>query len=167
MARNERGQAFIETMLLTWLMIAFFAAVYQMFQVNQTIYRSITAVHQQIMQRAFARNQKDTEYTTDKTDGGELGARIIWRPSDVPEVTIPPVGLFHQAFVDAGIDPDNMRLSSNARTDDDDCPGLPCKRTKMGSGNYKEPWGALLDIPVIVTDPEFWNAYAARTTGGF
>jgi hypothetical protein len=160
MAR-DRGQALIETMLLTWLMIAFFAAVYQMFQVNQTIYRSMTAVQQKIFGLAFQRNQKDTDYDTD------TGARAIWRPAEIPEVVIPTVGMFSKAFQDAGVDPSSLRLSSNARTNDDDCPGLPCKRTKMGSGNYREPWAGLTDIPGIVTDPEFWNAYAARITGGF
>ena len=158
---RDRGQALIETMLLTWLMIAFFAAVYQMFQVNQTIYRSMTAVQQKIFGLAFERNQKDTEYDTD------TGARAIWRPSEIPEVVIPTVGMFSDAYALAGVDPSSLRLSSNARTDDDDCPGLPCKRTKMGSGNYREPWAGLTDLPGIVADPEFWNAYAARITGGF
>jgi hypothetical protein len=151
----------IETMLLTWLMIAFFAAIYQMFQVNQTLYRSMTAVEQKIFSLAFERNQSDTTYDTD------TGARAIWRPEEIPEVVIPTVGMFSAAFADAGVDPATLRLSSNAREIDDDCPGLPCKRTKMGSGNYLEPWGALLDIPGIVADPEFWNAYATRLTGGF
>jgi hypothetical protein len=164
---SDRGQAFIEAMLLIWLMIAFFAAVYQIFQVNQTIYRSMTAVQQKIFGLAFARNQKDSEYTTDTTSGGKLGARVIWRSAEIPEVAIQTVGMFSHGYALAGVDPSSLRLSSNARTNDDDCPGLPCKRTKMGSGNYKEPWGALAEIPGIVSDPEFWNAYGARLTGGF
>ncbi len=157
---DDRGQAVIETILLTWLLIAFFAAVYQMFLVNQTLYRSITAVEQRIFSIAFDRNQSDTEYDTDQ------GARAIWRPVEIPEVVIPTVGMFSSAYATAGVDPSSLRLSSNARAFDDDCPDLPCKRTKMGSGNYKEPWGAVFENISIMADPEFYAAYAARVAGG-
>ena len=159
--KGDRGQALIETMLLTWLMIAFFAAVYQCFLVNQTIFRSMTAVQQQIFGLAFERNQNDTEYDTD------TGARVIWRPAEIPEVVIPTVGMFRQAYQDAGVDPSSLRLSSNARTDDDDCPDLPCKRTKMGSGNYRDAQEGLIDLPGIVSDPEWLIAYYARIFDGF
>jgi hypothetical protein len=164
--RPAGGQAFTETILLTWLMIALFAAVYQMFLVNQTIYRSMTAVEQKIFALAFARNKPDAQYTTDQTSDGELGARVIWRPADIPEVAIPIVGMFSGAFALAGVDPASLRLSSNARTGDDDCPGRPCKRTKMGSGNYKNPWKAALENAAMVVDPEFRKAYLERTGFG-
>jgi hypothetical protein len=37
--RSQRGQATTETILLTWIMVVFFAAAYQMFVVNDSIYK--------------------------------------------------------------------------------------------------------------------------------
>ncbi|HYB44184.1 MAG TPA: hypothetical protein VEL75_20580 [Candidatus Methylomirabilis sp.] len=57
--RFQRGQATTETILVTWIMVAFFATMYQLFLVNHTIYRSLAAVHQQVFEQGFPHNCLD------------------------------------------------------------------------------------------------------------
>jgi hypothetical protein len=54
--RSERGQAATETILISWIMVMFFAVMYQLFLVNHTIYRSVAAVHQQLFEQGFRHN---------------------------------------------------------------------------------------------------------------
>lgn len=151
MRDDARGQAAIETLLLTFVLITFVAAAYQVFLVNQTIYRSLTAVHQALFQHGFARNcsesraDRSCEYTQNPAGEGMGGPtpRVVWSLEEIPEVAIPVVGMFNRYGLD-----DSVRLSSNspARLEFGDhlCPGLPCKRTRMGAGTHKDLIGGIL-----------------------
>jgi hypothetical protein len=121
--QNDRGQATIETLLLSWIVIALFAAVYQLFLVNESIYRATTAAHHQVFDRGFARNKPDCDYTTDQADNCAPSARVIWAAEDgVPESSVPILPIFRRFGLT-----DHIELRSNVRADGR-------KRTKMGSG---------------------------------
>jgi hypothetical protein len=155
--KSERGQAMTETLLLTWILLVFIAAIYQLFLVNQAVYGSLTAVHTRLFEKAFARNCADAEerckYTTD--DAG-AGARVIWTPAEIPEINVAVVGMFREAL------PVDLRLESlryGAGGFDHACPGRPCKRTKLGSGTYKNPMSGLLELPSIVFGEGYLSGY--------
>jgi hypothetical protein len=148
----ERGQAAVEMILLTFVLITFVAAAYQMFFVNRTVFRSLTAVHQQLFERAFDRNcfesrpDRSCEYSQDAPAEGFAGvaAGVVWSPEEIPEVMIPVVGLFRAYGLG---DEGGLRVSSNRPElagGDPICPGLPCKRTRIGAGTYKSWLGGIL-----------------------
>lgn len=139
---DQRGQAAIETILLSFVLITFIAAMFQVYRVNQTVFRSIATAHAILFAHAFERNRCDEEssecqYTTDpNAEGlGGIAPRVIWGPPELPEVAIPIVSMFRRY----GLNDDNLRLWSSKRVTDDDCPGRPCKRTKVGAGTYMGP----------------------------
>lgn len=150
--KHQQGQAAIETILLSFVLIAFVAAAYQMFQVNQAVYHSLTAVHQLLFARAFERNCSDhrseCEYSSDPASAnlGGVAPRVVWSPEEVPEIVIPVVGMFGRYGLGDGGQP---RLWSDKRQTDNLCPGLPCKRTKLGAGTYKNPIAGLLMLTQI------------------
>lgn len=154
--RDQRGQAMTETILLTWILLVFIAAIYQLFLVNHTVYSSLAVVHTRLFEQAFTRNcaapSADCKYTTD--DRGR-GARVVWTPQAVPEVVVPVVGMFASTI------PDGLRLESTRyiRGSDHLCPGRPCKRTKVGSGTYKNPLAGLVELPGIVAGDGFLQGY--------
>jgi len=117
---DERGQAMVETLLLSWLLIFFIAAAYQIFMVNETIFRSLAAVHQVLFTQAFENNCADKGTQECRYTSGDRN-RVTWSPADVPEVRIPVVGLFQ----DYGL-PSPLELKSLA--------GF--KQTKVGAGTY-------------------------------
>jgi hypothetical protein len=154
---DERGQAMTETLLLTWILLIFIAAIYQLFLVNQSVFASLTAVHTRLFEQAFARNCSDDdprcEYTTDNQGAG---ARVIWTPTTIPEINIPIVGLFKDSL------PQGLRLESRRYGIggfDHACPDRPCKRTKLGSGTYKGPLQGLWELPGIVAGDGFLSGY--------
>lgn len=128
--RGERGQAVTETILLTWVMLVFFAAAYQIFMVNETIFRSMSAVHAEMFRQAFQHNcfQKGAKcrFNVDKH------AQPIWRMQDFPEIRIPSVALFGQFGL-----PGTLYIESNQFPPEPakGCP-RPCKRTRTGAGTY-------------------------------
>ena len=130
--RSERGQATTETILLTWIILIFWAAAYQVFLVNQSVFRSMTAVHQQLFERAFPANcyDKDDEKCRYSTDGT---ANVIWRLQDFPELAIRTVTIFQKWGLDSG----SAIIQSNVWPAEPEkgCP-LPCKHTKMSVGTY-------------------------------
>ena len=131
-AIDASGQAAIETILLSFVLITFVAAGYQMFYVNQTIYKSLTAVHQMVFERAFERNRcGKCDYQGDLT--------VVWSPVQVPEITIPVVGMFGKYGLGEG----ELRLWSK-RASPERCPGLPCKSTRIGAGTHMNPIDGLL-----------------------
>ena len=93
MLKSQRGQAVTETILLTWILLAFVAAAFQVFLANESIFRSMTAVHQQLFQRAFDRN-------LGKDCGGCMNSQadveVVWARSDFPEVRVPVLALFQR-----------------------------------------------------------------------
>lgn len=155
--RYVAGQATTETVLLTWLLIVVVCAAFQIYRVNNTIFRSLTAAHQMVFARAFQRNCASDlpgcTYTTDQVDG-DMGARVIWQPAVMPEVVVPVVGMFRPYGLRQG-----LRLSSNRIEYDDDCPDLPCKRTKMGSGAYINPWRGLVEVYGGLFSADYYRDY--------
>lgn len=126
----ERGQAATETMMLTWIVLLFFAAAYQIFMVNETLYRSMTTVHAKMFSLAFEHNcYEDEDRCRFNVDGH---AQPIWREQDFPEVRIPTI----QMFVRFGL-PAKLLIESNQFPPEPSkgCP-RPCKRTRTGAGTY-------------------------------
>jgi hypothetical protein len=128
---SQAGQAMTETIMLTWLLLLFFAATYQVFLVNETVYRSMTAVHQRLFARAFPSNCYDDgdekcKYNTDAT------ANVIWRKQDFPELQVRTVKLFAKWGM-----PGNLLVHSNV-WEAEPAKGcdVPCKHTKMAVGTY-------------------------------
>ena len=156
MRTSERGQATTETILLTWILLLFIAGTYQVFLMNETIFRSMTAVHSDLFKQAFSRNcyegQAKCKYTTD------TGARVIWNINDIPEARIPIVGLFRRLAL---LNPNeqNMILYSNYpnRAREPLCYNRPCKRTKLGSGAYLGPFDTLAWSIREIVNGEFWR----------
>jgi len=119
-------------MLLTWLLLVFFAATYQVFLVNQSVTRSMTAVHTELFRKAFAGNcynkGNNCRYNSDKT------ANISWNRRDFPQIRIRIVRLFERWGL-----PANLVVRSN-RPDrlPDPLNGcdVPCKHTKLSTGAY-------------------------------
>jgi hypothetical protein len=149
---RQTGQAAIETILLSFVLITFVAAMFQIYLVNRTVFRSISTAHQQVFARAFARNRctnasSDCKYSTDPGPDGATGIapRVIWSPTGLPEVRIPVVRIFGRY----GLNQNELRLWSDKRTFDAICPGLPCKRTKVGAGTYMGPFDALAFLTKI------------------
>jgi len=115
-------------------MLVFFAAAYQMFIVNESIYRSLTAVHSLLMRDGFEHNcyeaKPDCWHDTDKH------AHIIWRERDgsgtpvIPEIRIIAVKMFQPFGLTKSV-----LIQSNVRGAEPSkgC-NVPCKKTKMGAG---------------------------------
>ncbi len=132
--REEGGTAVTETIILTWIMLVFFAAAYQMFIVNETIYRSIVAVHSQLMNDGFKHNCYETKddcwHDTDKH------AHVIWRERDefgtlaIPEIRIIAVRMFQSFGLTKSV---LIRSNVHPPEPSKGC-SVPCKKTKMGAG---------------------------------
>lgn len=142
MINRQRGQAAVELMLMLFVLITFVAASFQIFLVNRTVFRSLSAVHQTVFEQAFDRNCFDArdddgcDYSDDPPEDGYGGPStlVVWHPDRFPEVKIPVLGLFRGGGLN-----DNLRLSS--LEDDqvhrkDGCAGLPCKHTRLGAGTH-------------------------------
>lgn len=169
---GERGQATTETMLLTWIIVIFVAAVYQLFMTNQTVYRTLTIVHREMFQQAFDANRYDLHYAGD--DNG-WHTNVILNPTTIPEVRVPLFGVFaqyasqsrlaahQQAVYPQGVVFDEagaLRMWSNSPvvlspsgvlSNDDPslCGGEifpPCKRVKAASGTYMNLFEAFGEI---------------------
>jgi hypothetical protein len=132
--RSQRGQAVTETLMVSWILIVFIAAAHQVFLVNETIFRSITAVHQDLFTTAYKHNcassREECTY-----DGGDLKAKSIWTPEAIPEIEITRVGMFRRYGM-----PGNLRLTSNSPLNIGSLNCPDCKRTKLGAGTYQNPF---------------------------
>lgn len=122
---DERGQAMVEALLLSWLLILFIAAAYQVFMTNETIFRSLATVHQMLFTQAFENNCADKGTAECRYTSGDRN-RVTWSTEDVPEVRIPVVGLFQ----DDGL-PSSFQLTSNSSMH-----GGTDKQTQVGAGTY-------------------------------
>lgn len=134
---SERGQAVSETLMLSWMLIVFIAAAHQVFLMNETIFRSITAVHQDIFKTAYrhncARSREECTY-----DGGDLRAKAIWTPDAIPEIAITRVGMFRRYGMRG-----DLRLTSNSPLNIGSLMCPDCKRTKLGAGAYQSQFTTL------------------------
>lgn len=156
----------MEITLLLFVLIAFVAASYQVFLINRTVFRSLTAVHQTMFTHAFERNCSDhrrdrgCDYSQDPAADGFGGAStsVIWSPEEFPEITIPIVGMF-RSHVGVGTE---VRISSS-RPDSapgaDRCTGMPCKRTRVGAGTYKSVLGGIMLLQKVTVDADSLMGY--------
>jgi hypothetical protein len=136
--QSNRGQSVTETMLLTWLMLLFFAAALQIFIMNESLFRMLTTTHAQMFQNGFQHNGwKNGDRYTYNTD---QNAQVIWRYRDFPEMRVQILRLFTDWRWRAGFTRANAGLrttdiQSNARgvEPNNGCP-KPCKKITMGAG---------------------------------
>jgi hypothetical protein len=136
--RSARGTSVTEVMLLTWLMLVFFAAALQIFIMNESLFRSLTSTHAQMFQYGFEhngwKNQDRYKYNTD------TNAKVIWRFQDFPEIRVQVLGMFTAWSSQAGFKGANggqtIDIQSNVRGVEPDkgCGTYPCKKIKMGAG---------------------------------
>jgi hypothetical protein len=95
MRKSERGQAVTETLLVSWIVLLFLGAAFQLFLANESIHRSVTAVHQRLFTQGFETNRGGGSNCD-----GKVGlcryryARVDWTRSDFPETRVPVVPLF-------------------------------------------------------------------------
>jgi hypothetical protein len=152
---SERGTSVTEVILLTWLMLVFFAAALQIFIMNESLFRSLTATHAQMFQYAYQhngwKNQDRYKYNTD------TNAKVIWRFQDFPEIRVQVLGMFSSWASQAGFKGNSggttIDIQSNARAGESDkgC-STPCKKIKMGAGaagptdEPKEYWSRPVDF---------------------
>jgi hypothetical protein len=137
-ATSEQGQSVTETMLLTWLMLIFFAAALQIFIMNESLFRMLTTTHAQMFQSAFQHNgwkQGDRyKYDTD------LNAKVIWRREDFPEVRVQVLNIFSawrwragSSKANAGFRSIDIQSSVHPPEPSKGC-DKPCKKIKMAAG---------------------------------
>jgi hypothetical protein len=140
--RSDRGQSVTETMLLTWLMLLFFAAALQIFIMNESLFRMLTTTHAQMFQYGFQHNgwkQTDNDrykYNTDEN------AKVIWRFQDFPEMRVQVLNLWSNlrwttgfTLANAGLRTIDIQSNVQGRGVEPSkgCP-KPCKKIKMAAG---------------------------------
>ena len=94
-----------ETLLLTWLILVFIAAALQIFVMNESMTRSITAAHADIFKNAFKHN--GWRYTGPTSDlcvtpedvydynyNVDDHAKAILSYQNYPEIRVPILGMF-------------------------------------------------------------------------
>lgn len=125
-ARDERGTAVTETLMLTWILVAFIAGAFQLFRVNQAIYSSVVSAHTQMFNGAWTANcfgkSAKCIYNSDRH------AQVRWHETNMPEILVTPVGLFQQQLTGEL----RLRAWPGAATPRRD----GYKRTRMGAGAY-------------------------------
>ncbi len=151
----ERGQAVTETLLLLSILVTFVAAVYQVFLVNDQVFKALAAAEVLLFQEAFATdcytNSPDCHYASDG------GARVEWSQAEMPEVIIPVLGMFQRA----GLPAELPITAASGRA----------KLTIAGSGTYLPPFTALSMATVAAAcgcdiDEGKWTAVLDEAFGG-
>src|SRR3954468_6257688 len=90
--KSTSGQALTEAVLVSWLLLIFIAGMWQLFIVNDTIFRSIAAVDTIILKKAYARNKYTTDYDRDRP--GHSSVVVVWARPELPEAEFPVVNMF-------------------------------------------------------------------------
>lgn len=124
--RDQRGTAVTETLMLTWILVIFVAAAFQLFRVNQAIYSSVVSAHMQMFNGAWTANCFNKSSTC--IYNSDRHAQVRWHETNMPEILVPAVGLFQKQL------PSNMRLQAWPRAATPRRDGY--KRTRMGAGTY-------------------------------
>jgi hypothetical protein len=153
--RSERGQAFTETMVVSWMLLIFLAAMWQLFIVNDTIFRSITAAHSVMFKKAFDRSDKDSGW---KTDYSTDAAVVTWARPDLPEAEFPIISMFRTI-----VGRDSVKMRSNVTADHR-------KKTIMGSGTAGPDgvggtgkyFAHMFEIMSDVFSADFFESYTRR-----
>lgn len=111
--RGDRGQAIIETVLVTWFFVLLLVIVLQVFLIDQHAYRLATSAHARLMDEAYRSNKPAVKYETRRT-----------QKLQGPDEYVPVVGFFTRY----GLTRDDLRIrSTHAR------PGGQ-KQIKLGRG---------------------------------
>jgi hypothetical protein len=149
--RGDAGTSVTETMLLTWLILVFVAAALQIFIMNESLFRSLTATHAQMMTDGFSHNHWQYDGGTWDSDctGGidswntyntDEHAKEIWNYDNFPEIRVPVLGMFQYwassaSFTGTGSN-QRIDIQSDARglEPDKGCGVAPCKKIKMAAG---------------------------------
>jgi hypothetical protein len=142
--QDETGTSVTESMLLTWLILVFVAAALQIFVMNESLYRSLTATHAKMMTDGFSHNhwQYDagswdnncaSDYHSWNTYNTDEHAKEIWNYQDFPEIRVQVLGMFQWWGGSPTID---IKSNYPGRPPEPDkgCPDYPCKKIKMGAG---------------------------------
>jgi hypothetical protein len=165
---RESGQAVTETVLLTWIMLVFVAAALQIFVLNESLFRTMTAGHAHIFQEAFKHNgwrymgptwdvcidasddQYETNYNVD------AWGKAILAYQSFPEIRVQVLGLFRTFG-----GPEHMDIHSNYPGRPLEplkgCVNYPCKklRTAAGAAGPSDEssglayWLRPVDIPAV------------------
>jgi hypothetical protein len=137
-------------------MVVFFAAMYQLFLVNDSIYKAITAVHREVFARGFAHNCFD--YNNPNCRYDPRHARIVWSRPQFPEIRVGVTPMFRGP---GGL-PSEVLIENG--------PGRP-KRTEMASGTAGPGTGPAAIARLFgkqfwavskMFDPAFFTAYPQR-----
>jgi hypothetical protein len=150
--RTETGTSVTETILLTWLLLVFFAAALQIFIMNESLFRSITATHAQMLKDGFSHNHWQYDGGTWESDCNPpeqaswntydtlLHAKEIWRYQDFPEIRVPVLGMFQYWASSSGFQglhgsKERIDIYSNQwPVEPEKGCDPPCKRITMGAG---------------------------------
>lgn len=112
--------------MLTWIVIVFVAASFQLFRVNQAIYSSIAIAHTKMFDGAWLANCFNKANRCIYNSDGH--AQVRWDPTNMPEVRVPVVGMFRSRLVG------QLRLQAWPGAASPRRDGM--KRTRMGAGTY-------------------------------
>ena len=124
--RGSRGQAIIETILTTWVLVMVLAIIIQVFLIDQHAYRLATKAHALLFSHvAFADNKPDTKYETRWTQKFEG-----------PDEYVPVIGFF-QLY---GLTREDLRIRT--------IHGRPggFKRIKLGRGTLADTTDGLKEV---------------------
>src|SRR3954462_1009287 len=108
--KSTNGQALTEALLVSWLLLIFIAGMWQLFVVNDTIFRSLAAVDTIIFKKAYARNKSTTDYDRDRP--GHSSVVVVWGRPELPEAEFPVVNMFKNAV---GVS--SFKIVSNVEAD--------------------------------------------------
>jgi hypothetical protein len=160
---SAKGTAVTETMLLSWILIIFFAAAIQIFVMNESLIRSVTAAHAEMLQSAFPHNHWEydgsgSDFCVSNDDGynntynTDLHAKVILNRYDFPEIQVQVLGIFRLFGAKQHVDIQS-NYPGRLPDPDDGCPDYPCKKLKMAAGpagptDHGDPyWSQILDLP--------------------
>lgn len=167
-ARGAAGQAVTETLLLTWLILVFIAAALQIFIMNESMTRAVTAAHADIFKNAFKHN--GWRYTgptwdvcvtpEDKYDYNynvDDHAKAILNFDTYPEIRVPMLGMF-RGYGAPGVMDIHSNYPGRPLEPSKGCAEYPCKKLRTGAGaagpsdddGGKEYWLRPVDLPAHI-----------------
>jgi hypothetical protein len=145
----------VEVMLVTGILVAFIAGLYQMFLASQGVTHAITAVHEALFSKVTSYNCARAEVAC--TYNTDLRGKIIWDEPTIPEIRLPVVAFFRRFGLNDGI-----RLTSQSSLHAGAGPTASFKRTKLGVGAFQRRFDtlALDDVFGSSFDPNWQSELA-------
>jgi hypothetical protein len=166
--RGNAGQAVTETLLLTWLIIVFIAAALQIFIMNESMTRTVTAAHADIFKNAFKHN--GWHYTGPNSDlcvtpedvydynyNVDDHAKAILSYQNYPEIRVPMLGMF-RGYGAPGVMDIHSNYPGRPLEPSKGCVDYPCKKLRTGAGaagpstddSGREYWLRPVDVPAHI-----------------